>query len=131
MLRNIGAVVAGLIAAMAIMMACEFTNSLLYPFPEGMDVYDSEAVRRFAATMPLQALALVALGWSVGSFAGGFLATRIATNKSAVPALILAGLLTAAGALNAWMIQNPPWFHAGGLPIFVLFTMLGEWAARK
>jgi hypothetical protein len=29
------------------------------------------------------------------------------------------------------MIQNPAWFHAGGLPLFVLFAMLGEYAGRK
>jgi len=66
MMRNVLAVVAGVVAAVAVMMACEFANSQLYPFPEGMDVYDIEKVRSFAATMPLSALMLVAAGWTVG-----------------------------------------------------------------
>lgn len=130
MLRNIAAGIAGFITAGAVMMACEYTNSLLYPFPEGMDIYNAEQVRQFAASMPLQALILVTVGWVVGSFSGGFVATKIADQNSPTPALILAVILTLAGGVNAWMIQNPAWFHAGGLPIFVLFTMLGEWAAR-
>jgi len=131
MLRNALSVIAGLVAAVAIMMGCEYANSLLHPFPEGMNTQDIEAVRNYAATMPLQALVLVAIGWTAGSFVGGFVATRAAGGHTAGPALVLAVLLTAAGGLNAWMIQNPAWFHAGGLPVFVLFAMLGEYAGRK
>ena len=131
MLRNALSVIAGLVSAVAIMMACEYTNSQLHPFPEGMNTQDLEAVRTFAGTMPLQALMLVAFGWAAGSFVGGFVATRAAGGHTAGPALVLAVLLTAAGGLNAWMIQNPAWFHAGGLPVFVLFAMLGEYAGRK
>jgi hypothetical protein len=131
MFRNALSVIAGLVAAVAIMMGCEYANSLLHPFPAGMNTQDIEAVRNFAATMPLQALVLVAIGWTAGSFVGGFVATRAAGGHTAGPALVLAVLLTAAGGLNAWMIQNPAWFHAGGLPVFVLFAMLGEYAGRK
>ena len=131
MLRNALSVFAGRVAAVAIMMGCEYANSLLHPFPAGMNTQDIEAVRNFAATMPLQALVLVAIGWTAGSFVGGFVATRAAGGHTAGPALVLAVLLTAAGGLNAWMIQNPAWFHAGGLPVFVLFAMLGEYAGRK
>jgi hypothetical protein len=131
MLRNAISVIAGLVSAVAIMMGCEYTNSLLHPFPEGMNTQDIESVRNFAATMPLQALVLVAIGWTAGSFVGGYVATRAAGGHTAGPALVLAVLLTAAGGLNAWMIQNPAWFHAGGLPVFVLFAMLGEYVGRR
>lgn len=131
MLRNAISVIAGLVSAVAIMMGCEYANSLLHPFPEGMNTQDIEAVRNFAGTMPLQALVLVAVGWTAGSFVGGFVATRAAGGHTAGPALVLAVLLTAAGGLNAWMIQNPAWFHAGGLPLFVLFAMLGEYVGRR
>ncbi len=131
MMRNVLAVGAGLVAAVAVMMACEFTNSRLYPFPEGMDVYDIEQVRSFAATMPLSALLLVAVGWTVGSFAGGFVTTRIAQSLSPAPAQITGLILTALGAFNAWMIQNPAWFHWGALPVFLGFALLGYHVGRK
>lgn len=130
-MRNILAVTAGVVVAAALMMACEYANSLLYPFPDGLDVYDAEQVRSFAAAMPLSALALVAIGWTVGSFAGGFVTTRIAQTPSPTPAQITGLVLTAFGAVNAWMIQNPAWFHWGGLPVFLLFAMLGERVGRR
>ncbi|NOT42631.1 MAG: hypothetical protein HOP13_19315 [Alphaproteobacteria bacterium] len=129
MMRNVLAVVAGFVVAAAVMMGCEFANSFLYPFPPGMDTNDLEAVRDFAAAMPLSALVLVAIGWTAGSFAGGFATTRIARTGSPALAQIMGLLLTAGGVFNAWMIQNPPWFFWGGLPVFFLFAMLGHHAA--
>jgi hypothetical protein len=38
--------------------------------------------------------------------------------------------LAAVGVLNALMIQNPWWFHFGGLPVFLIFTDLGYRAGR-
>lgn len=130
MMRNILSVVAGVAVAFAVMMGFEFANSRLYPFPPGMDVFDAAQVRAFAASMPLSALVLVALGWTIGSFAGGYLTTRIAGAATARLALITGAVLTVGGMLNAWMIQNPWWFHFGGLPVFLIFAYLGFRVAR-
>lgn len=125
MRRAIIAVIAGFVSAFAVMMTFELTNSFLFPFPPGLDVNDVAQVRAFAASMPLSALVLVAAGWISGSFVGGYIATVVAGEDNLTPAHIIGVLLTATGALNAWMIQNPPWFHAGGLPVFVLFSAIG------
>ena len=131
MLRTIIAIVVGFVAASTVMMAFEYANSQMFPFPAGTDLNDIGQVRAFAATMPLSALAFVAVGWSMGSLLAGIVSTRIAGGESATPALVTGVLLTAFGAVNAWMIQNPLWFHLGGLPIFMLGAVLGEWAGRK
>ena len=129
MIRNVLAVVAGFVVASVVMLACEFANSFFFPFPKGMDTNDLEAVRAFAASMPLSALVLVAIGWVLGAFAGGFVTTRIAATASPAPAQVLGLLLTAGGVFNAWMIMNPTWFFWLGLPAFLLFAMLGHGAA--
>ena len=124
------ATLAGVLTAAAVMMACEFANSQIFPFPPGLDINDAGQVRQFAASMPLEALILVAVGWISGAMLGGFVATRIASGNSAAPALVTGMLLTALGSLNAWMIQNPLWFHVGGLPVFILFATIGDYLAR-
>jgi hypothetical protein len=107
------------------MMAFEYTNSLVYPFPEGMDTQNLEQIRAFADTMPLSALALVVMGWITGSFTAGWVTARLAKSHTFTLVLIVGGLLTIAGMVNAWMIQNPLWFHIGALPLFMICTYVG------
>lgn len=124
-MKKILSVLAGIFSAFAVMMIFEFTNSLLFPFPADLNTQSLEQVRAFAAHMPLSALILVALGWMIGSTLGGFLSTKLSKSKSAQPALTVGIVLTLLGAFNAWMIQNPLWFHVGGLTIFIIFSFIG------
>ncbi len=116
-------------AASLTMMTFEFTNSLLFPFPADLDKQSLEQIRAFAAQMPLSALILVACGWTIGSTLGGYVCTKL--SKTAATALTLGGVLTLFAGLNAWMIQNPLWFHVGGLPVFIIFSYLGYKLGRK
>lgn len=118
-------------AASLTMMTFEFTNSLLFPFPADLDKQSLEQIRAFAAQMPLSALILVACGWTIGSTLGGYVCTKLSKTKTAATALTLGGVLTLFAGLNAWMIQNPLWFHVGGLPVFIIFSYFGFKLATK
>ena len=85
--RSILALIAGFIAASAVMMLFEIVNGrVLYPelgkMAEGMT--DREAIRALLATAPVGAFLVVLLGWVAGSFGGGFLAARIGSHREAV-----------------------------------------------
>jgi predicted signal transduction protein with EAL and GGDEF domain len=123
-MKKILPILAGIFSAFAVMMTFEFTNSLLFPFPADLDTQSLEQVRAFAAQMPLTALILVALGWMIGSTLGGYLSTKLSKTTSMQPALTVGIVLTLLGAVNAWMIQNPLWFHVGGLTIFIIFSFI-------
>ena len=72
MLRNIGAAVAGLVAGMSLNMALIMLNSkVLFPMPEGMDMYDTEAMNAYIATLPAVAFFVVLAAHLGQSFAGG------------------------------------------------------------
>jgi predicted signal transduction protein with EAL and GGDEF domain len=130
-MKKILPILAGIFSAFAVMMTFEFTNSLLFPFPADLDTQSLEQVRAFAAQMPLTALILVALGWMIGSTLGGYLSTKLSKTTSMQPALTVGIVLTLLGAVNAWMIQNPLWFHVGGLTIFIIFSFIGYRLATK
>jgi len=130
-MRTVLAIVAGFAAAFAIMVAFEFTNSRLHPFPPGMDVFDIEQVRTFARNLPASALVMVALGWISGSFVGGWLATRLAPDRAGLAAFVVGLLLTCGATFNAWLVREPLWFHFGGLALFPLFAYVGWRVARR
>jgi len=130
-MKKIFSVLLGFVASSLTMMAFEFTNSLLFPFPADLDKQSLEQIRAFAAQMPLTALILVACGWILGSTLGGYVSTKLSKTKTAATALTLGAVLTLFAGLNAWMIQNPLWFHVGGLPIFIIFSFIGYRLATK
>jgi len=120
--RSIGAVIAGFVAASAVMMLIEMVNGhVLYPelgkMAEG--VTDKEVIRAMLASAPVGALLVVIFGWVLGSLLGGFLAARIGRNAPERHALILGGLLTLAGIANNLSLPPPAWFWIPTLLVFL------------
>jgi hypothetical protein len=62
MLRNIGAVIAGMVVGMALNMALIQLNSLvLFPMPPGTDMNNPEQLNAYIASLPLTAFIVVVL----------------------------------------------------------------------
>ncbi len=119
-------VVAGFLAASAVMMAFEFTNSFFFPLPSDLDWTNPEAVRALTASLPWTAYILVLLGWVAGSFAGGNVATYFSGETRYCVTLALGILLTLVGIANNMMIGHHIVFNIIPLPQFLIFTYLGH-----
>ncbi len=88
--RSIVTVIAGFVAASAVMMMIETVNGhVLYlelgKVAEGMT--DREAIRALMSNTPVGAFLVVLFGWALGSLVGGFLAARIGRNAPVAHAL--------------------------------------------
>lgn len=127
-LRSIVAIVAGFIAASAVMMVFEGINGhVIYPElgAAAAKVKDAEGMRQLMATVPAGAMAVVLLGWAVGAFVGGWVAQRIGRGDAGRTGLILGLLLTAAGIANNLMIPPPLWFWVAGMLVLLPGAWLG------
>lgn len=124
--KKIWPVVAGLLAAFIIMMVFEFVNSFFFPFPEGMDKGDIEAVRDFTTTLPWTAYILVLLGWIAGSFKAGCVTTYLSKESTYRLSFVVGILLTVIGVVNNTLIGHDIFFNFIGLPMFIVFTYLGH-----
>lgn len=122
---KVWSVVAGFIVASIVMMAFEFTNSFFFPLPSDLDWTDTAAVQALTASLPWTAYIMVLLGWIAGSFAGGWVATRLSGDTEYRTALALGILLTLAGVANNLMIGHDLLFNIIALPQFLIFTYLG------
>jgi hypothetical protein len=122
-LRRIGAVVLGIVAAWLIVAAAEAAVHRMYPPPAGVDMHSFASVKGYVANLPLPAFVLVLVGWLFGTFAGVFLATTV--GRGPVPGYILGVLLLAAGIVNAVMIPQPVWFTAFSFLIYIAATIVG------
>ena len=123
MLRRIGAVIAGLIAAWLPIGFTETINRHLYPPPPGLDMHSRADIFRYVGTLPTTAFVLVLAGWLVGTFLGTWVAAKIA--RSAIPAYILGAILLAAGIFNTIAIPQPVWFSIASFLIYIGGTVAG------
>lgn len=124
-MKRILAIILGLVLAFLIMTGCEFLNSLLFPFPAGMDLNNLEEVRAFTQTLPWTAYILVLLGWSLGAFFGGFLLYRVDRTARGLSPIILGIILTLGGVSNFIMLEHPIWVMILGLLIFIPMSVAG------
>lgn len=118
-IRNVLAVLAGVVVAVILIALVEAVGHLVYPLPEGIDPNDSESLKAAMSRIPAGAMAFVLFAWAVGTLAGGWVATRIAAKGTVLHAMIVGVILMAVGALNMLMIPHPLWFWIVGLLLFL------------
>jgi hypothetical protein len=127
-LRSIGAVVAGFVAASIVMMIVETLNGrVFYPglakAAEG--VTDREAIRAIFASAPVGSLLVVIAGWILGGLAGGWVAARIAGRSAVTHGIVLGVLLTCAGVANNMALPPPLWFWVASLIVLLPSAYVG------
>jgi len=110
MLRNIGAVVAGLIAGMVWNISLiKLNTTVLFPMAKGASMANPEDMKAYVASLPAQAF-LVVLAAHVGQAGvGGWIAARIGRSRPMLLAGVI-GALTAFGAIDAQIaVEGPAW----------------------
>ena len=85
--RKILAVVVAMIVAIAIMMIVEMCNSIVFAMPSDAVMKDPAALREYMAKGPVLAYIIVLIGYTLASFAGGFIVTKMSRRES--PGLVL------------------------------------------
>ncbi len=133
MLRTILGVLAGVVAMFVVIMAIEMLGHAMYPPPAGIDPMNpahEAAFAQFVATMPFAAKAMLAAAWTLGAFAGGFVAARIARHPRGAAMLIALLVMSGVVAMVARM-PHPSGLIAAGLLLPIPAALLGERLARR
>ncbi len=115
--------IAGIAAAFAVIMAIELASRQIWPWPTGLDFTNRETAAAAMAQVPLGSLVSVAVAWTVGAFAGAWVAATVA--RKAWPGLV-AGCLVIVGAVaNLVTLPHPLWFWPVALVVVPLAAILG------
>ncbi len=110
-MRNVLAVILGVVVAGLAIMGVESIGHSLYPPPAGFSPDDLKAIEAYIASAPFMAIALVLIAWAVGAFVGGAVAARAAAGRRACRFGTRVGLVVFIMAvMNMWMIPHPLWF---------------------
>ncbi len=114
-LKNILAVIAGIIAGSVVNIALVNIGPLVVPLPEGADVSTTEAL---AKSMPLFSpvnFLFPFLGHALGTLAGAFVAAKLAASHKMKFAIGLGVFFLLGGITAAAMIGGPVWFIVADL----------------
>lgn len=109
-IKNILAVVAGALFGSAVNMGIIMVSGSIIPPPEGADITTMEGLKASMHLFQPKHFIFPFLAHALGTFAGAFLAAKMAaTNKLGIAFLI--GLIFLAGGIaNVFMLPSPAWF---------------------
>ena len=131
MLRNIAGAIIGIAVAVLTVMFMDWLSHSLFPFPDGLEITDTEALNVYIESLPLTALLLVLAGNLIATFDGVVTACLIGQIRPFFYALLIGMLMIAATASNLLMFRHPNWYSASVLIGIVLSAWLAMLFARK
>jgi hypothetical protein len=109
-IKNILAVVTGVILGSAVNMAIIMISGSIIPPPEGADVTSMEGLKASMHLFRPQNFIMPFLAHAFGTFAGAFLAAIIAASHKMKFALGIGLFFLAGGIANTLMLPSPVWF---------------------
>ncbi len=135
LLRNILAILAGLLVGGIVNMAIVTLGPALIPPPAGVDVTNAESLAGAMHLFEPRHFAMPFLAHALGTLAGALAAWLIAASHKARFAYAIGAIFLCGGIAACFMIPAPAWFMAldlivAYLPMAWLATRLGAWLRR-
>ena len=123
--KRVLAVIAGVAVGLTLVMAGDFGSGILAPFLKEIDYTDKQKIAEAMTRVPLSAFLVMLLGYSVGAFLGGLVATLISGREASRPAITVGIILTVGNIFNQMSIPHPMWFSVVSTLIYIPFAWLG------
>lgn len=126
--KNIIAIIAGLILGSIVNMAIITVSHEIIPLPEGIDPTNMESLKQNIHRFEPINFLMPFLAHALGTLVGAYIAYLIAGSQKAKLALVVGGIFLVLGAINAFMLPAPLWFNIIDL-LFAYIPM--AWIATK
>jgi hypothetical protein len=130
-LRSALAVLVGLLVGFLVVAGGEMIGHHLSPPPPGVDPSKPESIAAVMEQMPAAAFAPLLIAWAAGTFAGAWVAARIASRWKLGHGMIVGDLFFAATVAILMMMPHPAWVVVAGLSEVLAFKYLGATLASR
>ena len=125
-LKNILAVIAGIVGGSIVNMGLVSISSSVIPLPEGVDPTSMESLKESMHLFGPRHFIMPFLAHALGTFAGALLAALIAATRKITFALVIGFFFLAGGIMNMFMLPSPVWFAILDLAVaYVPMAWLG------
>lgn len=109
-LRNVFAVLVGLVVGSSVNMGIIMISGLVIPPPEGVDNTTVEGLKAGIHLFQPKHFLMPFLAHALGTFVGALLAALIAANRKILFAFVIGIFFLAGGVANVLMLPSPLWF---------------------
>lgn len=131
-LRNILAVVIGIIGGSLVNMALIMMSGSIVPPPEGVDTSTMEGLQDGMHLFAPKHFIMPFLAHALGALAGGYLAARIAVTNKMTFAFCVGIFFLFGGIMMVYSVPSPTWFTALDLIVaYIPMAWLGGRLALK
>jgi hypothetical protein len=127
-IKNILAVVAGIILGSAVNMGIIMISGSIIPPPDGADVTTMEGLKASMHLFQPRHFILPFLAHALGAFSGAFLAAIIAANHKMKFALGIGVFFLMGGIANTFMLPSPTWYTV--LDLVGAYIPMGYFAGK-
>jgi hypothetical protein len=122
LLKNILAILSGIIIGMIVNMSIVMIGPNVIPPPNGANVTTAEGLKAAIHLFQVKHFIFPFLAHALGTFAGAWMAARLAAKHHLKLALGIGFFFLAGGIANVFMLPSPAWFNALDL-IFAYLPM--------
>jgi cytochrome c biogenesis protein CcdA len=129
MLRTIGGILLGVVAAFAAIWCVEMVGHIFYPIPSDVTLNDGARLRDFIRSMPVAAQLFVLAAWFLGALVGGLVAALVSRRRWT--AWLIAGLVAIGGLINIFWIPHPELLQVGSVVGPLLGGLFASQLARR
>jgi hypothetical protein len=109
-IRNILAVIAGIVLGSAVNMGIISISGSIIPPPEGVDLSSMESLKAAMHLFEPRHFIFPFLAHALGTFVGAFVAGMIAASHKLIFAMGIGGFFMIGGIVNILMLPSPTWF---------------------
>ena len=125
MVRNIIALIVGIVTAGVTIMAIQHVGNSMFPFPEDLDITDTAAFSAHIKSLPPLALFIVICSYAFAALDGTIIASVIGRANPKIFAAIIGGLILAATIFNVTQFWHPTWFVIAAVIAIIVSAFVG------
>jgi hypothetical protein len=114
-IRNILAVVLGLIVGSLVNMGLVTIGPMIIPLPEGADITTMDGLRESMHIFTPANFLFPFLGHALGTLVGAFIAAKIAATHNMKMAMIIGVMFLIGGIMMVRSVGGPMWFNVADL----------------
>ena len=130
-LQSALAIVVGIVSALIVIIAIQSVSNSLFPWPEGVDMSNTQAVANHISTLPVAAFVIVLMSYFIAVIDGVILSTWLAPKAPRAHSAAVFALLAGAALVNILSFPHPTWFVAGVLTVYLSGFAVGDMVGTR